>query len=152
METAFMRRGLSLLPVEVAGALRANRAGVSETSPKVGVGEDEMRREIGLFLAALIVVNSTIGTGIFKTPAQVARLTDSLGLALGVWVVGGVIALCGALSMAELSASRRGLYLIGEGLGGLVMGFSQAAIGIAKSRPGGVLITASKSWRVFLKA
>ena len=74
-----------------------------------------MRREIGLLLAALIVVNSTIGTGIFKTPAQVARLTDSLNLALGVWVIGGIIALCGALSMAELSASMPrtgGLYEI----------------------------------------
>ncbi|HNC99559.1 MAG TPA: amino acid permease, partial [Myxococcota bacterium] len=74
-----------------------------------------MRREIGLLLGALIVVNSTIGTGIFKTPAQVARLTDSMSLALAVWVVGGVIALCGALSMAELSASMPrtgGLYEI----------------------------------------
>jgi APA family basic amino acid/polyamine antiporter len=74
-----------------------------------------MRREIGLALAALIVVNSTIGTGIFKTPAQVARLTDSMSIALTVWVVGGVIALCGALSMAELSASMPrtgGLYEI----------------------------------------
>lgn len=74
-----------------------------------------MRREIGLLLGALIVVNSTIGTGIFKTPAQVARLTDSMGMALGVWVIGGVIALCGALSMAELSASMPrtgGLYEI----------------------------------------
>lgn len=92
-----------------------NRAGVNEAPPKVGVGEEDMRREIGLALAALIVVNSTIGTGIFKTPAQVARLTDSMSIALGVWVVGGVIALCGALSMAELSASMPrtgGLYEI----------------------------------------
>ncbi|MDY7762801.1 amino acid permease, partial [Burkholderia pseudomallei] len=82
---------------------------------KVGVGEEDMRREIGLALGALIVVNSTIGTGIFKTPAQVARLTDSMSMALAVWVVGGVIALCGALSMAELSASMPrtgGLYEI----------------------------------------
>ena len=101
--------------LEVAGAVRANRPRVSVTSPKVGVGENDMRREIGLLLAALIVVNSTIGTGIFKTPAQVARLTNSLSLALGVWVIGGVIALCGALSMAELSASMPrtgGLYEI----------------------------------------
>lgn len=88
---------------------------MSEAPPKVGVGEEDMRREIGLALGALIVVNSTIGTGIFKTPAQVARLTDSMSMALAMWVVGGVIALCGALSMAELSASMPrtgGLYEI----------------------------------------
>ncbi len=88
---------------------------MNETPAKVGVGEEDMRREIGLALGALIVVNSTIGTGIFKTPAQVARLTDSMSMALAVWVVGGVIALCGALSMAELSASMPrtgGLYEI----------------------------------------
>ncbi len=106
---------MSFVNAQVISPPRANRAGVSEAPPKVGVGEDEMRREIGLLLAALIVVNSTIGTGIFKTPAQVARLTDSLNMALGVWVIGGVIALCGALSMAELSASMPrtgGLYEI----------------------------------------
>jgi len=88
---------------------------MNDAPSKVGVGEEDMRREIGLLLGALIVVNSTIGTGIFKTPAQVARLTDSMTMALGVWVVGGVIALCGALSMAELSASMPrtgGLYEI----------------------------------------
>jgi amino acid transporter len=71
----------------------------------VNVGEQAMRREIGLLLAVLAVINATIGTGIFKTPAKVARVSGSLGAALSVWVVGGVIALAGALSLAELAAA-----------------------------------------------
>lgn len=56
-------------------------------------------------MGALIVVNATIGTGIFKTPAKAARLTGSLEAYLGVWVAGAVIALCGALTLAELAAA-----------------------------------------------
>ncbi|MFO0560236.1 MAG: amino acid permease [Polyangiales bacterium] len=68
-------------------------------------GERALRRDIGVALAVLVVINSTIGTGIFKTPARAARLTGSLGVALGVWLVGALIALCGALTLAELAAA-----------------------------------------------
>lgn len=68
-------------------------------------GESTLRREIGLFLGVLIVINSTIGTGIFKTPAKVARLAGSMSASVFVWILGGVIALAGALSLAELSAA-----------------------------------------------
>ena len=67
--------------------------------------EGALRRDIGLALSVLIVVNATIGTGIFKTPARVARLTGSLGVSLAVWAIGAVIALCGALSLGELAAA-----------------------------------------------
>jgi amino acid transporter len=64
-----------------------------------------MRREIGVLLGVALVINATIGTGIFKTPAKVARLSGSLSSALVVWAIGGVIALAGALSLAELAAA-----------------------------------------------
>jgi len=51
------------------------------------------------------VIGITIGSGIFRTPATIAsRVPDPL-LMLAVWVIGGVISLCGALSVAELAAS-----------------------------------------------
>ena len=68
-------------------------------------GEGLMRRDVGVLLATLVVVNATIGSGIFKTPSKVARLAGSLDASLGVWIAGGVIALCGALTLAELAAS-----------------------------------------------
>jgi APA family basic amino acid/polyamine antiporter len=64
-----------------------------------------MRREIGALLGVALVVNATIGTGIFKTPAKVARLAGSSSAALAVWVAGALIALCGALTLAELAAA-----------------------------------------------
>lgn len=68
-------------------------------------GERHLRREVGFWLAVAVVINGTIGTGIFKTPAKIANLSGSLGAALLVWVIGGVIALAGALSVSELSAA-----------------------------------------------
>jgi APA family basic amino acid/polyamine antiporter len=62
-------------------------------------------RRLGFFETTLIVIGVTIGSGIFRVPAAVA---DTVGSPLGiaaVWVVGGVIALCGALSLAELGAA-----------------------------------------------
>jgi APA family basic amino acid/polyamine antiporter len=64
----------------------------------------ELRRELGLFSAAMIVVGGIIGGGIFFTPAVVARALPSGPWILGIWIAGGVVALAGALTYAELGA------------------------------------------------
>jgi APA family basic amino acid/polyamine antiporter len=51
-----------------------------------------------------MVVGGIIGSGIFFTPAEVGRSLSAGPLILGVWVVGGVVALAGALTYAELGA------------------------------------------------
>ena len=62
-------------------------------------------RSLGLLSSIGLVIGITIGGGIFRTPAGIAdRVPDPVWM-LGVWVLGGVIVLCGALSFAELSAS-----------------------------------------------
>jgi APA family basic amino acid/polyamine antiporter len=63
-----------------------------------------LRRELGLFSAALLVVGGIIGSGIFFTPAETARALPSGGWVLAVWTLGGVVALAGALTYAELGA------------------------------------------------
>ncbi len=63
-----------------------------------------LRRELGLFSAALLVVGGIIGSGIFFTPAETARALPSAELVFLVWAVGGVVALAGALTYAELGA------------------------------------------------
>jgi APA family basic amino acid/polyamine antiporter len=68
-------------------------------------GERALKAELGLFAAIALVINATIGTGIFRTPAAVAQHAGSLPAALAVWGAGAAIALAGALSVAELSAS-----------------------------------------------
>jgi amino acid transporter len=51
-----------------------------------------------------VVVGITIGSGIFRTPAGIARLVPNPIAILGLWLAGGVLSLCGALSFAELGA------------------------------------------------
>lgn len=64
----------------------------------------ELRRELGVFSAALLVVGGIIGSGIFFTPAEVARALPSAATIFSVWVLGGFLALAGALTYAELGA------------------------------------------------
>lgn len=62
-------------------------------------------RQLGLWSSIGLVIGITIGSGIFRTPSVIATRVPDPMLTLGVWLVGGLISLCGALSVAELSAS-----------------------------------------------
>jgi amino acid transporter len=66
---------------------------------------DGLPRVLGVWSSVALVVGITIGSGIFRTPATVARLVPHPLAALGLWTAGGLISLCGALSLAELAAS-----------------------------------------------
>jgi APA family basic amino acid/polyamine antiporter len=61
-----------------------------------------LRRVLGPFDAMCIVIGAIIGVGIFFTPSHVARLAGSADMAMLAWAIGGLIALCGALTFAEL--------------------------------------------------
>jgi amino acid transporter len=62
-------------------------------------------RRLGLWSSIGLVIGITIGGGIFRTPAGIAtRVPDPVWM-LSVWVIGGLIVLCGALAFAELAAS-----------------------------------------------
>jgi APA family basic amino acid/polyamine antiporter len=82
-----------------------------------------LKRQLGLWSAIAVLVGSTIGSGIFRTPAGIAaKLPGPLPL-MSVWVAGGLFALCGALTLAELSGefpATGGMYVfIREGWGRL---------------------------------
>lgn len=68
--------------------------------------EGAYARSIGLFSATMMVVGGIIGSGIFLNPALVAERVRTAELTMVVWVVGGGIALIGALVFAELGARR----------------------------------------------
>jgi len=63
-------------------------------------------RRLGLFSATMAVMGGIIGSGVFLGPEVVAARVGSAGLTVTAWVVGGVIALAGALCFGELGARR----------------------------------------------
>src|SRR5688500_12783869 len=62
-------------------------------------------RGLGLLDATMLIVGSVIGSGIFVAPSIMAGYVQSPAILLGLWVVGGLMALCGALAYAELAAA-----------------------------------------------
>jgi basic amino acid/polyamine antiporter, APA family len=64
-----------------------------------------LTRQLGLWSAVAVLIGSTIGSGIFRSPAGITnRLPGPLPL-MSVWIAGGLFALCGALTLAELSGA-----------------------------------------------
>lgn len=66
---------------------------------------ERMPRSVGLVNAVAVSIGITIGSGIFRVPATVAGLLHDPGAVIVCWILGGVIALCGALTYAELAAA-----------------------------------------------
>src|SRR6266513_864569 len=65
-----------------------------------------LARRLGLFDATMIVMGGIIGSGIFMNPSVVARQVSTPFLILGVWTLGGLLALIAAFIWAELAALR----------------------------------------------
>lgn len=63
-------------------------------------------RRLGLFDATMLVMGGIIGAGIFVNPAEVATHVTTPMLIVGVWVIGGMVAIAGAFVYAELAARR----------------------------------------------
>lgn len=94
-----------------------------------------LARRLGLLSSIGLVIGITIGGGIFRTPAGIATRVPDPVFMLGVWVLGGVIVLCGALAFAELSAAMPetgGMYVyLREGWGrpyGFLYGWAQLVL------------------------
>lgn len=61
-------------------------------------------RVLGLGFGLAVIIGNTIGAGIFRSPGTIAEHLPNVWLFLGVWVVGGIYALLGSISYAELGA------------------------------------------------
>lgn len=64
-----------------------------------------LKRELGVWSAAAIVVGTVIGSGIFLVPSTMMRNVGSPFKVFAVWIAGGLLSLFGALSYAELAAA-----------------------------------------------
>jgi APA family basic amino acid/polyamine antiporter len=74
------------------------------SSPEAPLTSEGLVRGLGRWDATMLAVGAVIGTGIFITTADIARVLPHEGLILLVWVVGGLLTLAGALTYAELGA------------------------------------------------
>ena len=63
----------------------------------------DLRRVIGLGGGIALIVGITIGSGIFRTPPTIAGLVPNPLVIMGLWTAFGLISICGALVLAELS-------------------------------------------------
>lgn len=64
-----------------------------------------LKKELSFFTALTIVMGTVIGSGVFFKPEAVYQATETAGLGLAAWLLGGLITICGGLTTAELSAA-----------------------------------------------
>jgi basic amino acid/polyamine antiporter, APA family len=72
------------------------------------MAEDNLHRKLGLFPSINIVIANMIGAGIFTTSGLLMAGLNNPLLMLTLWIAGGIIALCGAISYGELGAAMPG--------------------------------------------
>lgn len=72
--------------------------------PEICIFPRMKKQSLGYFDLSMIVVSLVIGMGIFKTPASVAKVALSPGVFFSAWTLGGLIAICGALTFAEIGS------------------------------------------------
>jgi basic amino acid/polyamine antiporter, APA family len=73
-------------------------------TPVTATRPDRLPRALGVWSAGAILVGSTIGSGIFRVPSTVAAQAGDVGAIAALWVTGAIVALFGALTLAELAA------------------------------------------------
>lgn len=67
--------------------------------------KDELQRGFGLSTATYVVIASMVGTGILVSPGFMMVTLKNYPAIFGLWALGGLLALCGALCVAELAAA-----------------------------------------------
>src|SRR2546427_12498069 len=75
------------------------------TSPHPSTVATDLKRELRLFDAVMINAGTMIASAIFIVPATVAAAVQGSAVMTLVWVIGGIVSLLGALSIAELAAA-----------------------------------------------
>lgn len=116
---------------------------------------ERLPRKLGLWSTIAVLVGSTIGSGIFRAPASIAQHIDSVPVFALAWIAGGVVALAGALTFAELACMyprSGGIYVyVREAFGRLpafLFGWAELLI-LRPAAYGAIAVTSSEyAWRV----
>jgi len=104
-----------------------NKSSQTTTNERRG----RLLRVLGVGFGLAVIIGNTIGAGIFRTPGDIAAHLQTPWLFLGVWIIGGLYALLGAIALAELGTMlpRAGgqyvysRYALGE-YAGFIVGWS----------------------------
>ncbi|MGH7553315.1 MAG: amino acid permease [Longimicrobiales bacterium] len=82
----------------------STHAGAARATSLSSARDDRLPRRLGVWSAAAVLVGSTIGSGIFRVPSSVVADVGTIGASAMLWIIGGLVALFGALTIAELAA------------------------------------------------
>lgn len=122
-------------------------------------------RVLGVGFGLAVIIGNTIGSGIFRTPGQIASHLPNVWLFLSVWVIGGMYALLGAVQIAELGTMlprSGGQYVFARHALGEYAGFicgwsdwistcgSAAAVAIVIGEFSRVLLPVFRGWEIAL--
>jgi basic amino acid/polyamine antiporter, APA family len=91
---------------EFAGRAAPSSASVTSAAEHAAAiaAAGALPRRLGMWSMVAIIMGTMIGSGIFRTPAQIAEAVGSVGGVAAVWIVGGLVTICLALCLAELGA------------------------------------------------
>jgi len=104
-------------------------------------GHGELERRLNLFDATMIIVGNIIGVGIFTTTGLIADALPNPTVIISVWVLGGALTLCGALTYAELGAAlprAGGEYVFVKEAYGPLFGFLNGWTYFSVGNPGSI--------------
>lgn len=100
-----------------------------------------LRRQLGLSAVVAVVMGDVIGSGIFFTPGELAQVADHPWQVYFIWALSGLIVLCGALTLGELTSllPRAGssYHIIDQAFGSF-WAFVKAWIEVIVSAPGSI--------------
>lgn len=100
-----------------------------------------LRRHLGLSAVIAVVMGDILGSGIFFTPGELATVADSPWQVYFIWILCGLIVLCGALTLGELVSilpkAGASYHIMGEAFGPF-WGFVRAWMEIWVSAPGSI--------------
>ena len=70
------------------------------------IEDNGLDRTMGMFSGMLLCVGMIVGSGIFSTPALILQKVGSPGMAVLIWVIGGIVSFCGTFAYLELGTMR----------------------------------------------
>jgi L-type amino acid transporter 9 len=98
----------ALLENETQADYGSSRTGENTTVPNHEEERETFKRNLGTLEAFAIIISIVIGSGIFTSPGSVDANVTSPEIALVIWLIGGILAWTGSVTLAELGTAIPG--------------------------------------------